>query len=68
MIVVILHKERSVKLGAGQDLHRRSAGGLATKPWKSVIDPSVDHFFGDGNSTDGAEVQMIYAMYYLCSL
>lgn len=56
-------KENSVKLGAGEDLHALFAGVLTMRPWKSVIDPSVDHLVLDGNSTDRSELQVIYTMH-----
>uniref|UniRef100_J3LRU8 ABC1 atypical kinase-like domain-containing protein n=1 Tax=Oryza brachyantha TaxID=4533 RepID=J3LRU8_ORYBR len=57
-------KENSVKLGAGEDLHALFAGVLTMRPWKSVIDPSVDHLVLDGNNTDRSEVQMYASLYF----
>ncbi|KAG8062190.1 hypothetical protein GUJ93_ZPchr0003g17106, partial [Zizania palustris] len=57
-------KENSVKLGAGEDLHALFAGVLTMRPWKRVIDPSVDHLVLDGNNTDRSEVQMYASLYF----
>lgn len=57
-------KENSVKLGAGEDLHALFAGVLTMRPWKSVIDPAVDHLVLDGSSNDRSELQVIYIMHY----
>ncbi|XP_020086606.1 putative ABC1 protein At2g40090 [Ananas comosus] len=57
-------KENSVKLGAGEDLYALFAGILTMRPWKRVIDPSVDHLVLEGSEGDRSELQM-YASQYL---
>ncbi|XP_072976509.1 putative ABC1 protein At2g40090 isoform X1 [Typha angustifolia] len=57
-------KDNSVKLGAGEDLYALFAGILTMRPWKRVIDPSVDHLVLEGNEGDRSELQM-YASQYL---
>ncbi|XP_072997673.1 putative ABC1 protein At2g40090 isoform X2 [Typha latifolia] len=57
-------KDNSVKLGAGEDLYALFAGVLTMRPWKRVIDPSVDHLVLEGNEGDRSELQM-YASQYL---
>ncbi|GJN23649.1 hypothetical protein PR202_gb11314 [Eleusine coracana subsp. coracana] len=54
-------KENSVKLGAGEDLHALFAGVLTMRPWKRVIDPSLDHLVLDGKNTDTSELQEVVA-------
>ncbi len=36
-------KERSVKLGAGDDLYGLFAGVLTMRPWNKIVDQSFDH-------------------------
>jgi hypothetical protein len=55
-------KENSVKLGAGKDLHALFAGVLTMRPWKRVIDPSVDHLVLDAKNTDTSELQVIHVI------
>lgn len=57
-------KENSVKLGAGEDLYALFAGVLTMRPWKRVIDPSVDHLVLEGNDGDRSELQMYASQYF----
>lgn len=52
-------KEYSVKLGAGEDLYVLFAGILTMKPWKRVINPSVDHLVLEGTNDNRSELQVI---------
>jgi aarF domain-containing kinase len=36
-------KERSVRLGAGDDLYGLFAGVLTMRPWNKIVDQSFDH-------------------------
>lgn len=45
-------------MGAGEDLYALFAGVLTMRPWKRVIDPSVDHLVLEGNEDDRSELQV----------
>ncbi|KAJ3682659.1 hypothetical protein LUZ60_012886 [Juncus effusus] len=58
-------RENSFKLGAGEDLCALFAGVLTMRPWKRVIDPSVDHLALHSSSPgDKSELQMYASQYF----
>ncbi|XP_010517404.1 PREDICTED: putative ABC1 protein At2g40090 [Camelina sativa] len=57
-------KEHSTKLGAGDDLYVLFAGILTMRPWKQVIDTSVDHLVIKGSNEDVSELQMYASQYF----
>ncbi|EOA26863.1 hypothetical protein CARUB_v10022955mg [Capsella rubella] len=57
-------KEHSTKLGAGDDLYVLFAGILTMRPWKQVIDTSVDHLVIQGSKEDVSELQMYASQYF----
>ncbi|KAF3329058.1 putative ABC1 protein [Carex littledalei] len=57
-------RENSIKLGAGEDLYVLFAGVLTMRPWKRVIDPSVDHLALCASPNDRSELQMYAAQYF----
>ncbi|KAJ4790009.1 Protein kinase superfamily protein [Rhynchospora pubera] len=57
-------RENSINLGAGEDLYVLFAGVLTMRPWKRVIDPSVDHLSLRPSHDDRSELQMYAAQYF----
>ncbi|KAJ4761376.1 Protein kinase superfamily protein [Rhynchospora pubera] len=57
-------RENSINLGAGEDLYVLFAGVLTMRPWKRVIDPSVDHLALRPSHDDRSELQMYAAQYF----
>ncbi|CAH8313128.1 unnamed protein product [Eruca vesicaria subsp. sativa] len=57
-------KQHSAKLGAGDDLYVLFAGILTMRPWKRVIDTSVDHLVIQGSKEDRSELQMYASQYF----
>eukprot|EP00252_Welwitschia_mirabilis_P003592 TRINITY_DN1364_c0_g1_i5.p1 TRINITY_DN1364_c0_g1~~TRINITY_DN1364_c0_g1_i5.p1 ORF type:complete len:229 (+),score=35.63 TRINITY_DN1364_c0_g1_i5:113-799(+) len=51
-------KENSIKLGAGEDLYVLFAAVLTMKPWKKIVDPTIDHLRMGVTNEDRLERQM----------
>ncbi|KAL1290293.1 hypothetical protein HN51_058740 [Arachis hypogaea] len=57
-------KEYSAKLGAGEDLYVLFAGVLTMRPWKRVVDQSLDHLVFNGTESEISELQMYASEYF----
>lgn len=57
-------RQHSAKLGAGDDLYVLFAGILTMRPWKQVVNTSVDHLVIKGTKEDRSELQMYASQYF----